>query len=58
MFDLLFNNAFIRTIKSVVNFCNEQCAFEAKKLKFSKKMPIKRVESPKPQFGQIVAKTR
>lgn len=58
MLDSLFNNAFIRTVKSVVNFCNEQCYFGAKKLKFSKNMPLKRVESLNPQFGQIVAKTR
>ncbi len=40
MLDLLFNNAIVNTIVSIVNFCYEQQPFYRKKLKFLKKMPI------------------
>ena len=56
MFDIFFDNAVVRTIRSLVNFCNEQRGFGMQKLKFSKKMPIKKVESRTPQFGQIVTR--
>lgn len=58
MFDIFFDNAVVRTIRSLVNFCNEQRDFGTQKLKFLKKMPIKKAESHTPQFGQIVVKTR
>ena len=35
MFDLIFNNAFVKTIKGIINFCNEQSLFFKKKLTFS-----------------------
>lgn len=56
MFDMFFDNAVARTIRSLVNFCNEQGVFGVQKLKFYKKMPIKRIESHTPQFGQIVTR--
>ncbi len=40
MLDIIFNNAFIKTIASIVNFCNEQRYYTGKELKFLKKMPL------------------
>ena len=42
--DMLFNNAFVKTIASIVNFCNEQRYFYSNKLKFLKNMPLNKVE--------------
>ena len=56
MLDILFNNAIVKTIVSCVKFCNEQSNYGYKELKFLKNMPIKKTESSKPQFGQIVVK--
>ena len=45
MFDNLFvNNAFCKALSSLVNFCNEQQFFQAKKLKFSQNMPLNKIE--------------
>jgi hypothetical protein len=45
MMDNLFvNNAFCRALSALVNFCNEQTYFSAKKLKFSKKMSLNKIE--------------
>ena len=40
MLDIIFNNAFFKTIVSIVNFCNEQRYYNQKELKFLKKMPL------------------
>ena len=43
--DIFLNNAMVRTIVSLVNFCNEQRYFYKKKLKFLQKMPINKLEA-------------
>ena len=44
MFENLFvNNAFCKALAALVNFCNEQCYYGKKELKFLKKMPYNRV---------------
>jgi len=43
--DIIFNNAIVQTIVSIVNFCNDQCYFYQKKLKFLKKMPLNNIET-------------
>ena len=58
MLDIFFNNPFVKAIESCVKFCNEQQYYHREKLKFSENLPIKRIESLSPQFGQIVTKTR
>ena len=45
MLNIFINNALINSIVSLVNFCNEFCYFNNKKLKFWKKMPINKLES-------------
>ena len=42
--NLLVNNAICKAILSLVNFCNEQSYFSSRKLKFSKKMPLNKIE--------------
>ena len=45
MLDNLFiNNAFSKAISKLINFCNEQQYINHKKLKFSKKIPLHKVE--------------
>ena len=45
MFDNLFvNNIICKTLMSLVNFCYEQSFFYKKELKFSKKMPLNKLE--------------
>jgi len=46
MFDNLFvNNALCKAIVSLVNFCKEQGFYYKKDLKFSKKMPLNKIET-------------
>ena len=46
MFDNIFiNNVLSKTINALVNFCNEQGFFGQQKLKFSQKMPLKKLEN-------------
>ena len=41
MLDNIFiKNPFCKTVIALVNFCNEQCGFNKKNLKFSEKMPF------------------
>ena len=40
MLDIFLDNNIVKTVVSIVNFCNEYQRFGSKKLKFSKKMPI------------------
>jgi len=45
MLDNLFvNNAFSKTIRALLNFCNEQSYYGQKKLKFLKNMPLNKIE--------------
>lgn len=44
MLDIFFNNALVKTIVSVVNFCNEQRYYNNHELKFLKNMPINKIE--------------
>lgn len=45
MLDNIFNNPIFRTINALVNFCNEQCGFNNKSLKFSEKMPLTKIQT-------------
>ena len=46
MIDSLFvNNAICKTIKALVNFCNEQSYYGKKELKFLKKMPLTKMKA-------------
>ena len=45
MLDIFLNNNIVKTVVSIVNFCNEYQNFGYKKLKFSSKMPIKQLET-------------
>lgn len=40
MLDIVLNNALVKSLASLVNFCNELCYYNRKELKFLKKMPI------------------
>lgn len=40
MMDIFFDNAMVKSIASVVNFCNEQRYYGSRELKFLKNMPI------------------
>ena len=40
MLDIVLNNALVKSLASLVNFCNELRYFNRKELKFLKKMPI------------------
>lgn len=40
MLDIFLKSAAVKTVASIVNFCNEQQYLGQKKLKFSKNMPI------------------
>ena len=44
MLDIFFNNALIKSIVSVVNFCKEQQYYNPHELKFFKNVPINRVD--------------
>ena len=44
MLDIFLDNNIVKTVVSLVNFCNEHQRFGYKKLKFNKNMPIKHVE--------------
>ena len=45
MLDNLFvNNAFCKTIRALLNFCNEQSYYGQKKLKFLKNVPLNNIE--------------
>jgi len=44
MLDLIFDNAFVKTIASLVNFCNEQSYYANHELKFLKNLPIYKEE--------------
>ncbi len=44
LLDILFDNVLVKTITSIVKFCNEQAYFNQNKLKFSKNMPIDNIE--------------
>ena len=46
MLDNLFvNNVLCKTIKSLVNFCNEQRYYNQKELKFLKNMPLTNIKN-------------
>ena len=45
--DKLFNNAFVKTIASLVNFCKEQGHFGKKELKFSQNLPLNNIVKQK-----------
>lgn len=45
MFDIFFDNAVVKSVISVVNFCKEQQIYDTHELKFLKNMPINKVES-------------
>lgn len=45
MLDIVFNNAMVKTVASLVNFCKEQMYYNKGELKFLKNMPIDKVES-------------
>ena len=45
LLDIFFDNSVTRTICSIVKFCNEQQYFSHNKLKFSKNLPIGKLES-------------
>jgi len=45
--DKLFNNAIVRTIASVVNFCKEQSGLYNNELKFSQKLPLNNIVKQK-----------
>ena len=57
-FDIIFNNAIIKTIASFVNFCYEQCYFNQKKLKFLKKIPLNNVETSELQNQMLFKVTK
>lgn len=40
MLDIVLNNALVKSLASLVNFCNELRYYNRKELKFLKKMPI------------------
>ena len=40
MLDIFLNNALVKSLASLVNFCNELRYYNRKELKFLKKMPI------------------
>ena len=40
MLDIVLNNAVVKSLASLVNFCNELRYYNRKELKFLKKMPI------------------
>ena len=44
LLDIFFENVIVKTITSIVKFCNEQAYFNQNKLKFSKNMPIKDIK--------------
>lgn len=43
MLDIFLNNALVKSIASLVNFCNELRYYNRKELKFLKKMPLNNV---------------
>ena len=43
MLDLFINNAFVKSIASIVNFCYEQSYYSYRELKFFKNMPINKI---------------
>ena len=43
MMDIFFNNTLVKSIVSLVNFCNEQRYYNRHELKFLKKMPINKL---------------
>ena len=45
--DKLLNNAIVRTIVSMVNFCKEQSDFYHKELKFYQNMPLNSIVKQK-----------
>ena len=42
--DIFFDNAIVKTIASLVNFCKEQRLYSRHELKFLKNMPINKTE--------------
>ena len=44
MLDIIFDNAIVKSIASLVNFCNEQRYYNQHDLKFLKNMPINKIE--------------
>ena len=44
MLDIVFDNAIVKTIVSLVNFCKEQLYYNNHELKFLKNMPINKIE--------------
>ena len=44
MLDIIFNNAFMKAIVSLVNFCNELRYYNRKELKFFRKMPLNNIQ--------------
>ncbi len=44
MLDIVFDNAVVRTVVSLVNFCKEQLYYNRHELKFLKNLPINKIE--------------
>ena len=44
MLDIFFDNAMVKSVASLVNFCNEQRYYNHHELKFLKNMPINNIE--------------
>ena len=45
--NLFVKNALCKAISALINFCNEQCYYGKKELKFLKKMPLNKMETEK-----------
>ena len=45
MLDIVFDNAAVRTVASLVNFCKEQLYYNRSELKFLKNLPINKIET-------------
>lgn len=45
MLDIFLDNALVKTIVSLVNFCNEQRYYNHHELKFLKNMPINKIST-------------
>lgn len=44
MLDIVFENAVVKTVASLVNFCKEQLYYNRQELKFLKNLPINKIE--------------
>ncbi len=48
MLDIFFDNAMVKSIASIVNFCKEQRYYGSRELKFLKNMPIDNISHKNP----------